>query len=29
LQVARATMAEIFEGPAEFVDLTVIEDTSY
>jgi hypothetical protein len=29
LQVARATMAEIFEGPAEFVDLTVMEDTSY
>ena len=29
LQTARATMADIFEGPAEFVDLTVIEDTSY
>ncbi len=29
LKVARATMAEIFEGPPEFVDLTVLEDTSY
>jgi len=29
LKAARATMAEIFEGPPEFVDLTVIEDTSY
>jgi heme-degrading monooxygenase HmoA len=29
LQAARATMAEIFEGAPEFVDLTVIEDTSY
>jgi antibiotic biosynthesis monooxygenase (ABM) superfamily enzyme len=24
LRVARATMAEIFEGPPEFVDLTVV-----
>jgi antibiotic biosynthesis monooxygenase len=29
LQAARATMAEIFEGAPEFVDLTVFEDTSY
>jgi quinol monooxygenase YgiN len=29
LQAARALMAEIFDGPPEFVDLTVIEDTSY
>ncbi len=29
LTAARATMAEIFEGPPEFVDLTVLEDTSY
>jgi len=28
LQVARATMAEIFEGPPEFVDLTVVEETT-
>jgi quinol monooxygenase YgiN len=28
LQVARATMAEIFDGPPEFVDLTVIEESS-
>ena len=26
LQVARATMAEIFDGPPEFVDLTVVAD---
>jgi len=26
LQEARATMAEIFEGPPEFVDLTVVEE---
>ena len=25
----RATMAEIFDGPSEFVDLVVVEDTSY
>ena len=29
LQAARATMAEIFDGPPEFVDLTVVEETSY
>jgi hypothetical protein len=29
LQTVRATMAEIFEGPPEFVDLTVVEETSY
>ena len=29
LQAARSTMAEIFDGPPEFVDLVVIEDTSY
>jgi quinol monooxygenase YgiN len=29
LQSVRATMAEIFDGPPEFVDLTVVEDTSY
>ncbi|MGD0084297.1 MAG: antibiotic biosynthesis monooxygenase [Acidimicrobiales bacterium] len=29
LQAVRATMAEIFDGPPEFVDLTVVEDTSY
>lgn len=29
LQDARATMAEVFDGPPEFVDLTVVEDTSY
>jgi quinol monooxygenase YgiN len=28
LQAARATMAEIFDGPPEFVDLTVVEETS-
>jgi quinol monooxygenase YgiN len=26
LQAARAMMAEIFEGPPEFVDLTVLEE---
>ena len=26
LKAARATMAEIFDGPPEFVDLTVVED---
>jgi len=25
----RATMAEIFDGAPEFVDLAVVEDTSY
>ena len=29
MNTARATMAEIFEGPPEFVDLTVIEESSY
>jgi quinol monooxygenase YgiN len=29
LKAARATMADIFEGPPEFVDLTVVEETSY
>lgn len=29
LQAVRATMAEIFDGAPEFVDLTVVEDTSY
>ncbi|HVA04665.1 MAG TPA: antibiotic biosynthesis monooxygenase [Acidimicrobiales bacterium] len=29
LSAARATMAEIFEGPPEFVDLTVVEENSY
>jgi|ERR1035437_1311097 quinol monooxygenase YgiN len=29
LQAVRETMAEIFDGPAEFVDLTILEDTSY
>lgn len=28
LQAARATMAEIFDGPPEFVDLTVVADVS-
>jgi quinol monooxygenase YgiN len=27
LQEARATMADIFEGPPEFVDLEVVEET--
>jgi len=26
LKAARATMAEIFDGPPEFVDLTVVEE---
>jgi quinol monooxygenase YgiN len=29
LSAARVTMAEIFEGPPEFIDLTVVEETSY
>jgi heme-degrading monooxygenase HmoA len=29
LKAARETMAEMFEGPPEFADMTVIEDTSY
>ncbi|MGD0875034.1 MAG: antibiotic biosynthesis monooxygenase [Acidimicrobiales bacterium] len=29
LRTVRATMAEIFDGAPEFVDLTVVEDTSY
>jgi quinol monooxygenase YgiN len=29
LAEARAMMAEVFEGPPEFVDLTVVEDASY
>jgi quinol monooxygenase YgiN len=29
LEAARATMAEIFDGPPEFVDLIVVEDTSH
>ncbi len=29
LQTVRATMAEIFEGPPEFVDLNVVEETPY
>jgi len=28
LESARATMAEVFDGPPEFVDLTVVEDMS-
>jgi quinol monooxygenase YgiN len=28
LQAARATMAEIFDGPPEFVDLIVVDETS-
>lgn len=28
LQAVRATMAEIFDGPPEFVDLTVVAETS-
>jgi hypothetical protein len=28
LQEVRATMAEIFEGPTEFVDLNVVEETT-
>ena len=29
LEAVRATMAEIFDGVPEFVDLTVVEETSY
>jgi hypothetical protein len=29
LQAVRATMAEIFDAAPEFVDLTVVEETSY
>ena len=29
LEGVRATMAEVFEGPPEFVDLEVLEDTVY
>ncbi|MGA2932748.1 MAG: antibiotic biosynthesis monooxygenase [Acidimicrobiales bacterium] len=29
LEGVRAAMAEIFEGPPEFVDLTVLEDSVY
>ena len=29
LKAARATMAEIFDGPPEFIDLTVIEETDW
>jgi len=29
LEAVRATMADLFEGPPEFVDLTVIEDAVY
>jgi len=29
LEGVRVTMAEIFEGPPEFVDLEVLEDTVY
>ncbi len=29
LEVVRATMADLFEGPPEFVDLTVIEDAVF
>ena len=29
LQAVRATMAEIFDGAPEFVDLSVVEETSY
>ena len=29
LEGVRATMADLFEGPPEFVDLTVIEDEVY
>jgi hypothetical protein len=28
LEAARATMAEIFDGPPEFVDLTIITEAS-
>jgi hypothetical protein len=29
LEAARQTMAEIFDGAPEFVDLTVVEDATY
>ena len=29
LERARATMAEVFDGPPEFVDLTVAKDRAY
>jgi len=29
LSAARATMAEIFDGPPEFIDLTVVTDNSF
>lgn len=29
LQAARVTMANIFDGAPEYVDLTVVEETSY
>ncbi len=29
LAAARATMAEIFDGPPEFVDLTVVTEATY
>ena len=29
LKAARATMAEIFDGPPEFIDLTVLEETDW
>lgn len=29
LKAARATMAEIFEGPPEFIDLNVIEEINW
>jgi hypothetical protein len=28
LQTARATMTEIFDGPLEFVDLTIVGETT-
>ncbi len=29
LQAARQTMAEMFDGPPEFIDLSVVEDFTY
>jgi quinol monooxygenase YgiN len=29
LQVAQATMAEILDGPPDFVDLTIVEETTW
>jgi hypothetical protein len=29
MEAARATMAEIFDGPPEFVDLTVFNELSF